>query len=256
MAHIRVLGGSDWLPVKGNDGASYIIGEHLLVDLGWGAPVRLLMNGESLQQYTTLLFTHMHDDHIMALPQLILDWRIKRGSGEGLTVAGPCETLVENYNRASSYVFEGKVDGELKQSPRLLELKEYDSFETEEFVIKAAPSLHAAKGRVYVIEEKATGKRIGLSGDTAYQPFYGDFFRDCDLLIHECSFGVKPVNEKNNAVCKHSSVYEAVKVAEEAHVKRLMLTHTRGDKEACLALARSLTDIPVAWAQTGVETDV
>ena len=256
MAHVRVLGGSDWLPVAGNDGASYIFGDHLMVDLGWGAPVRLLMNGESLQQYTTLLFTHMHADHIMALPQLLLDWRIKKCTGEGLTIAGPCETLKECYERASIYAFEGKLNGELKQPPQLLELKEYDSFETEEFVIKAAPSLHAAKGRVYVLTEKATGKRIGLSGDTAYQDFYGGFFKDCDLLIHECSFGTTPVNEKNNAVCKHSSVYEAVRVAKEAGVKRLMLTHTKGNKEDCLALARSLTDIPVEWAQTGVETDV
>lgn len=256
MGKIRVMGGSDWLPVEGNDGASYIFGEHTMVDLGWGAPVRLLMAGEKLGKYHTLLFTHMHADHIMGLPQLILGWRIEKNKDlGGLTIIGPDESLKESYERANIYAFEGTLDAEVTVKPRLVELKPWDEFETDEFLVRCMPSLHAAPGRCYVLTEKATGRRVGLSGDTAWREEFADFFRGADLLIHECSFGTSPVTPENNSVCKHSSVYEAARVAKESGAKALMLTHTRGDQEACMALAHSLVDIPVYWARTGVTVE-
>ena len=250
-AYLKVMGSSDWLPTEGNDGASYLIGEHLMVDTGWGTPVRLLMEGKSLQQYTTLMFTHMHADHIMALPQVLLSWRIARGTLKDFTIAGPCETLRESYERASRFIYEGKLDAEVSEGARLLELAPRDSFETDEFVIEAMPSLHATPGRCYRVTDKATGHVLGLSGDTAYQSDYADFFRNCDLLIHECSFGTQLLTPEKNRICKHSSVTEAARVARECGAKKLMLTHSLANRAECVAKASSLVDIPVTWANPG-----
>lgn len=264
MAHIRVLGGSTWFPTKSNDSASYIIGNHMIVDLGWDAPARMLMAGEDLQQYDTVLFTHMHADHMLGLPQLIMDWRVKStlrggsagGSLEGLTVAGPCETLRENYNRANMFALEGAVDKGVDAPARLIELKPYGGFETDELIVRAIPSKHAVPGRCYRITDKASGHSVGLSGDTAWQEEFAEFFRDVDLLVYEAAFGTERISSENNSVCRHSSVYEAARVANDSHARALMLTHHElKDEQACLALARTLTDVPLYWARTGLELE-
>ena len=103
-------------------------------------------------------------------------------------------------------------------------------------------------GLCYRITDKATGRTVGLTGDTYYQAKYGAFFRGVDLLVHECSYGPGPLDDFAT-VCRHSSAREAADVANESGARRLMLTHTYEPKrEAALAEARRRTSIPVLWA--------
>lgn len=249
MTNLRVLGSSDWLPVQGNDCSSYIIGEHLLVDTGWAAPTRLLLQGFDLQQLTTVLFTHMHTDHIMGLPQLLMNWRIMRGNMQGLTIAGPCEMVRAAVEAASAYVFDGDAHAPFTEGLNLVELQPHDTLETEEFGILCMPSLHALPGRCYRIISKKDGHAVGLTGDTAYQSEYADFFMDVDLLVHEHSWHTKPMPEVNKA--GHSNAAIAGRVARESHARRLALTHSRGDIDASIALAQTECDCPVTRLWNG-----
>lgn len=252
MAKITVMGGSDCQPTWNNDCSSYLIGEHLMVDTGWGAPLRMVMADKSVLPYTTLLLTHMHADHVLGLPQLLCEWVNRDASLNGLTIAGPCETLRECFAHAWMFTFCGEAKDLSRPQPRLLELQPRDQFETEEFIIRTAPSIHAVPGRCYRITDKATGHTLGLTGDTGWKDDLVDFFRDVDLLIHEHSYSNRPTTTK------HSNTAGAVRMANECGAKALMLTHTRNtDSEACLALARSLLarDIPLIWARTGITAE-
>lgn len=195
----------------------------------------------------------MHADHYMGLAPLLLYWRVRTGSLSGLTIAGPKATLRDAFHLAMDYAFNefGRIREKLDGMPTLLELEGPDSFDAPGFHAQVIHSDHAVPGLCYRFTDKATGHAIGLTGDTRYQPVYGSFFHDVDLLVHEASFGAGPLPERN-AVCRHSSAQEAAQVCQEANVRKLLLTHTyEPQREAALAEARSRLSIPVEWALPG-----
>ncbi len=249
---LRVLGSADWLPTQDNDGSCYSVGDELLIDTGWSAAVNMINHGMDPLQMKTICFTHMHADHYMALPQFLLYWRIKERSLEGLTIVGPAPTIRAAFERAFTYVFHDSHDvtKEVLGLPRIVALHDGDIFETGDYTMTVCDSLHAVPGLCYRIQHRPTGHTIGFSGDTNYRPEYGLFFKDCDLLVHESSFGPGPMDPEANRICKHSSAQEAARVAREANVKRLLLTHSLVDRrETSVAAAQAQLSIPVGWAE-------
>lgn len=250
---VRVLGSSNWCPTPGCDSSSYSVGDRLLVDLGWYAIPTMINNGLDPLKTDLILFTHMHTDHCMALPQALLYWRVNNhGSLNGLTLAGPKATLRETYRRAYEYAF-FDTPGVYPNygEPRLLELEGGASVTHAGYRIDTVDSLHAAPGLCYRITHIKSGRSAGFSGDTAYRAEYGAFFEGCELLLHEVSFGSGPIDPPEwNAVRKHSSAIEAVRVAKESRAARLVLTHAPEFRRAsALTQARELLDIPVDWAE-------
>ncbi|MGB6594268.1 MAG: ribonuclease Z [Candidatus Nitrosopolaris sp.] len=67
------------------------------------------------------------------------------------------------------------------------------------------------------------GRKIGISGDTRPTVKLRDFFRNCDLLIYESTYG----HDKYEKAVQnfHSTAREAAMLARESEVKRLFLTH-------------------------------
>lgn len=249
--YVRVLGSADWLPTKGNDGASYLIDDIIMIDTGWSAAFNMICNDLDPILSKLLCFTHMHADHYMGLTQLILYWRIKKGSLGEWTIAGPKESVRAGYERAFHYVFHDShaVHLEVKEQPSIIELSDGDSFNAYGYTISVIASDHAAPGLCYRFTHNETGRSVGFTGDTRYRKEFADFFKDCDLLVHEVSFGVGPIIPETNAECRHSSVQEAILVAKEAKVKNLLLTHTIPERRAVsVDAARSQLSIPVSWA--------
>lgn len=67
------------------------------------------------------------------------------------------------------------------------------------------------------------GRKIGISGDTRPTVKLRDFFRNCDLLIYESTYG----HDKYQKAVQnfHSTAREAATLARESEVKKLFLTH-------------------------------
>lgn len=251
--YLRVLGSADWHQTKNNDHSCYTLNDRILIDACSSIVVNLLNRDVDPMNLSTICFTHMHADHYMGLAPFLLYWRVRKGSLDGLTIAGPKATLRDAFDLAMDYAFHefGRIREKLNGMPTLLELEGPDSFDLPDFHVQVINSDHAVPGLCYRFTHKATGHTIGLTGDTRYQPSYGDFFRGVDVLVHEASFGAGPLPERN-AVCRHSSAREAAQVSLEAGVRRLLLTHTyEPQREAALTEARSRLDIPVEWAIPG-----
>ncbi|MDX1532472.1 MAG: MBL fold metallo-hydrolase, partial [Rhodothermales bacterium] len=87
---------------------------------------------------------------------------------------------------------------------------------SETWRVTAAPALHAVPAIGLRVEERATGRSVAYSCDTAPTPPITDLARRSDVLVHEAT-GPMPGN--------HSSVEEAGQVAAEAGVARLLLVH-------------------------------
>lgn len=247
---VRVLGSADWHPTKNNDHSCYTLCDKILIDACPSAMMALLNQDVDPIQVSTICFTHLHADHYMGLPALLLHWRVRTSSLGGLTIVGPKATVRAAVERAMHFVFHDSRDvrAEIAEFPNIVELEGDSVYETEEFRIAAMDSDHAVPGLCYSITHKASGKTVGFTGDTRYLPAFGTFFKDADLLLHECSFGGGPLPE-GNAVCRHASAQEAVQVCKEANIKRLLLTHTHEPKrESALTVAKAGLDIPVEWA--------
>lgn len=248
---LRVLGSSDWQPTKNNDGSSYLLNDRIMLDTGWSAAYNMICHDLDPIEPKLLCFTHMHADHYMGLTQLILYWRIKKASFGEWTIAGPKESVKAAFDRAFDYVFhdfKGLIKEEM-QMPRIIELSEGDSFEAQGYKVSVISSDHSVPGLCYRFTHLETGHSIGFTGDTRYREEFGGFFKGCDLLVHEASAGAGPLKPESNAISRHSSALEAAQVAKEARVKHLLLTHANESKrEPAVQTAKSLLDIPVAWA--------
>jgi ribonuclease Z len=88
------------------------------------------------------------------------------------------------------------------------------------------------------------GRKLVISGDTRPCPALVEAARDADLLIHEATFSD---DEHDRALeTRHSTAREAGKVAQDAHVRRLILTHlsSRHDVDPGRLLVQAREEYP------------
>ncbi len=67
------------------------------------------------------------------------------------------------------------------------------------------------------------GRKIGISGDTRPSNELCNFFKNCDLLIFESTFGSTELDKAKESF--HSTAFEAASLAKSSGVYRLCLTH-------------------------------
>lgn len=214
--------------------------EHaLLVDCGSGVTQRLLDAGRPGRSLDALLLTHLHSDHIVDLFQLVVSsWH--QGRDRPQRVFGPRGTrrYVEGLMSLWAPELEQRIAHERRPSTAALEL------EVEE--IEAGASLRFGAIEVGVIEVDhapvrpafgyafASGReRLVLSGDTRRSSALIEAARGADLLVHEVFVhrelpvvpGLRTAETIENVAAYHTLSSEVGKIATEADVGALVLTH-------------------------------
>ncbi len=252
QAFVRILGASDATASVGCDHTSFTVGDRILVDVCPTATLSLMAAGVDPTTLTAICFTHLHSDHCMGLAPLLENIWFKKRSLSHLKLYGPAATLRRVYEAVQGFFAACDSHGErLAPEPELVEIEGGTRFELCGFSVFTMASVHAVPGLCYTFTETATGKCIGATGDTCYQPAFADFFKNADLLLHECSYGAGPLPE-GNARNRHSSAREAVQVADEAQVRRLLLIHCREQWRAdAIAYAKEHATVPTDWATPG-----
>jgi ribonuclease Z len=90
-----------------------------------------------------------------------------------------------------------------------------------------------------VLGERRPGRKLALSGDTRPSPALAEAAHGADLLIHESTFSDE---EQDRALeTRHSTAREAGRIAQQAKVQRLLLTHlsSRHDVDPSTLLAQA-----------------
>ena len=247
---LTLLGTGTPAPSLKRHGSGYMIeiGDDLLLfDHGPGAQHRLLQAGKAPTDASHLFVSHVHYDHILDYPRLLLQrWDQGAGCIPELKVFGPppiagiTDRLIGNdgafaadihariHHQASKDVFTAR-NGTLPRRPPVPEIREIgpgDWIEGTGWRVRAGLANHMAPFMVclgFRIETDAA--TIVYSGDNGgINPDMIDLASDCDILIHMCHFpsGMEPTPEFRESSGSHLDVAETAK---RAKARTLVLTH-------------------------------
>ncbi|MEM0480728.1 MAG: ribonuclease Z [Candidatus Aenigmatarchaeota archaeon] len=229
----------------------------ILLDCGEGTQLRLMQSKISFMRISHILITHWHADHFAGLIPLLQSMQLEGRKEKLYLIAPEASKMFENIKNLYYY--------KLKFPVETIDAEEKVIFENEYFSISALEVIHTVKAFAYKIEEKekwkineeklkalglkrgkwlnilkekgkyeingkivkleevadlVKGKKIVYTGDTEYCEKLVEFSKDADILIHDSTY-----LEKDKEKTMHSSALDAAKIAKQANVKTLVLTH-------------------------------
>ena len=232
-------------------------GDRILFDCGEGTQ-RQLIRSVGLADIDDVFVTHLHVDHWLGLPGMIKSFEL-RDRDRPLTVFGPrgiraamdglrfvlgrvrfglqvveleewedverdgytvSAVPVRHRSPAFGYVLSepprpGRFDAELAASRGVTPGPDFGRLQRGETVNGVSPS--------EVIGPDRPGRKIVLSGDTAPCETLRVAAHQADLLVHEATFTEEERDRARETA--HSTALQAARLADEAEVRLLALTH-------------------------------
>jgi ribonuclease Z len=238
-------------------------GERLLIDCAEGTQRQLLRSDVGLVDLEEIFLTHFHADHFLGLPGMLKTFALRgrevpialygpRGLNELLHMlrrvigrltyeVGAVELAAGAVLRRDGYewrtfaVRHGRdalgyalVEDE---RPGRFDVATADAlgipFGPERGMLQAGDPVTLADGRVVtpdqVLGPSRPGRKLVLTGDTAPSDEVVEVALAADLLVHEATFCEDEVERARDT--EHSTALEAARVARDAGVKLLALTH-------------------------------
>ena len=194
---VTLLGTAPGPPVRvGRAGISTLVeaaGEHFLFDAGYGFLARLVESGLPMDAVSKLFLTHLHSDHLVDLPALmLLPWAGPSARDVPLEVWGPDGTrdMVRHLEQAFTYDIHIRRDVDERASAKGIEViardvregRVYDQggVKITAFLVDHGPVKPAFGYRV-----DHAGRSVAISGDTRPSDNLVNFSKGVDVLIHE-----------------------------------------------------------------------
>ena len=238
-------------------------GSSLLIDCGEGTQIAIKEKGWSFKPIDVICFTHYHGDHISGLPGLLLTMGNAERT-EPLTLIGPkgLERVVnalrviapelpfpiiykeingneETFELADGYRLKAfRVNHGILCYGYTLELDRAGKFQLQKAMEQEIPKQYWSrlqKGET-ITDEQAVytpdmvlgpprkGIKLTYCTDTRPVPAIVENASGSDLFICEGMYGEKDKDAKAREY-KHMTFYEAAKLAKNAQVKEMWLTH-------------------------------
>jgi ribonuclease BN (tRNA processing enzyme) len=147
--------------------------------------------GPSATSVTTVFLTHMHADHTVGYPDLILTPWIM-GRRKPLNVYGPrgLKKMTQHVLEAWALDIDNRLTGAEKRSRRGItvrvhEIKPGVIYEDRNIRVLAFAVRHGTVENAFGFRFETANRTIVISGDTAPTPSLLDACNGCDVLIHE-----------------------------------------------------------------------
>jgi ribonuclease Z len=167
-------------------------GERLLFDCGRGATLRLAQAGVPTGSIRRLFLTHLHSDHVIQIPDLLLTGWVGGGRTVPLEVWGPEGTrdLMTHLEQAFAFDIHMRRDVDEKAPAQGIQIVSRDITEglvLDQDGLKVTAFLvdHAPVGPALGYRVDYRGRSIVLSGDTRASENLIRFARGTDVLLHE-----------------------------------------------------------------------
>jgi ribonuclease BN (tRNA processing enzyme) len=217
-------------------------GRSYLVDAGPGvvrrAAAAAALHADSALQprnLRTLFLTHLHSDHTVGLPDLILSaWTLERDVP--LDVYGPPGTQAMVDHLLAAYVADirNRIDGLEPANPtgyqvRVHEIAPGQVFDDGNVTVTAFAVPHGDWEVAFGYRFESADRSIVISGDTRASDAVVNACDGCDLLVHEVysaeRFRTRPPAWQAYHAKAHTSTTELADVASRAAPKQLLLYH-------------------------------
>jgi len=261
--------------------------EILMFDAGEGAQISFLKSGLAWNKKVRIFVTHLHGDHCIGILGLLQTMTLQNRT-EVIEIYGPDgieEFIAANIkvlNFGLSFpvmitsVNEGIIVDEKSYTVSACHGEHFipefayvfqEKNKPGRFFPEQAKALGIPEGSLWnklqngqtikiddrtinptdVMGEKRPGKKIGISGDTRPTKKLEEFFKNCDYLIFDSTF-LDELRDKAKETC-HSTSKEAATLANNAHVKNLILTHFSArykDESQFVSEAKTIHDSVIA----------
>jgi ribonuclease BN (tRNA processing enzyme) len=185
-------------------------------------------------QLTKGFLTHLHSDHTLGYPDLILTPWIM-GRTLPLNVFGPQGTqkMTNHIIRAYNLDIKERINGLEPANPsgykvNVNEIKPGVIYEDKNIKVEAFPVNHGTLPS-FGYKFNTHNEKIVISGDTAPFDECIDFYKECDILVHEVysskMFETLPPEWKKYHSNVHTSSYELAEIASKVKPELLILYH-------------------------------
>ena len=209
--------GTGALSVKERSSCS-LIDDKILVDCGNGILKTLLEQNVDISKIETLLITHLHGDHFLDIPFLIMQRGFMSAENE-LTIYGPegIEDAVATLISLSYAEIKDWTIRRDKAKVKFVEFKLLDNVEViDNYFVDSFKVMHGDFEPAYGFIVRKDDKAIGFSGDSLYCENIDKIINQSDISVLDMSFV-----EKSN---KHMSVQD-VEILSKKHNKPIIATH-------------------------------
>jgi ribonuclease BN (tRNA processing enzyme) len=219
---ITILGSGTCVPSLARSSCAVLatVGEtRLLLDAGPGTMHRLLRAGTTIFDLSYIFISHLHPDHSGELVPLLFATKYPDGGRRRQPL-----TLVAGKGFGRFFNGLKSVYGQWIELPApLIRIREMDTQGPDEepgegFRLATRPMTHSPESVGFRLST-TDGRSLVYSGDTDVTPELVRLAADADLLICECAL---PDAQK---VPGHLTPAEAGRIASQAGVKHLVLTH-------------------------------
>ena len=179
-------------PDHSGPAVAVISGTHVyIVDAGPGLVRRASQAGIHMDQLTRAFVTHLHSDHTVGLPDLILTPAVT-GRREPFEIYGPpgLKSMVRHIMQAWSEDMNIRLHG-LEPSVKeayivhAYDVKPGEIYRDAAVRVTAIAVRHGSWKHAYGYRFDAGGKSIVISGDTALSDNLIEAAKGCDILVHE-----------------------------------------------------------------------
>ncbi len=168
-------------------------GERFLIDAGRGFMQRLVQAGFPMNAVTKLFLTHLHSDHVVDVPDLMLTpWSAQPERRVPLEVWGPDGTREMMRHLQEAFAFDIRMRGGVDESfspdgIRVVahDIREGRIYERNGVTVTAFLVTHGLVKPSYGYRIDYGGRSVALSGDTSPSDNLVAFCKGVDVLIHE-----------------------------------------------------------------------
>jgi ribonuclease Z len=217
-------------------------GERLLFDAGRGSMQRLVQAGFPMNAVTKLFLTHLHSDHVIGVPDLMLSpWSAAPERKVPLEIWGPVGTrdMMRHLEEAFAFDIHMRRDVDESFSPEGIKTLAHDIragkvYEKNGVTVTAFLVSHGLVKPSYGYRVDYAGRSVALSGDTSPNDNLVAVCRGVDVLIHE-AIDVEvlrrlvPDKSRMDAiVARHTTPEQAASIFSKVSPRLAVFSHSPG----------------------------
>jgi len=217
-------------------------GERLLFDAGRGFMQRLVEAGYPMNAVTKLFLTHLHSDHVLDVPDLMLTpWSAAPERKVPLEVWGPDGTrdMMRHLEEAFAFDIHMRRDVDESFSPEGIRMVAHDIregkvYERNGVTVTAFLVTHGLVKPSYGYRVDYAGRSVALSGDTSPSDSLVACCKGVDVLIHEAIDPdvlrtVVPNQQRRDAiVARHTTPEQAAGLFSRVSPRLAVFSHSPG----------------------------